>query len=612
MKKQVSRTRSAQKQAIELGNVVGGAASAVMTWSINGLQKLDAELLITDKVKNVGDQIGSLGRKVDQHIDISGKASVAKSAIAVAVVKAERSASAAAENIGLNKAGTFVGEHFDTFVARPTTELASEYEVGKKFQMVGSVLGGMYGHTRETIKPYFQAENAHKLLSNTRAELNYISACIMQISPDDAHKAASQFGAVVASKISGLATTASLLALVSTYGTAGTGTAIASLSGAAATNATLAWVGGLLGGGMAAGAALTGGLTIVVGLGAYKLLGSERRAFDDLSDEEQRIVQYCWFLISMIDDFLVDKEFIVSSQLASELLNNTLLPLHTMLIEHADQICASLDTKNAVAYRQHVLVDFKRVVIDGFGDYVISSGTRTTIDLEHLIGGVFYALLTRTAVDDSPESRLVLDALRRSSRALNDADEYELSEYLGGLEAHQIKGAASNVKGIYHELLFVKNYNAAHTDTYAEVYAATNRPGADVVIKSSSTHESLNSFQLKATDSSAYVKQHVSRYPDIEVHVTRETAEQMEGVHSSGIDNADISERVKHDLDALVANTLGSRICSAAERSAVVATGQELLAMLNGKKAFPESVVDTVRKVGTATVATAISAYIFH
>ena len=72
----------------------------------------------------------------------------------------------------------------------------------------------------------------------------------------------------------GTLASATALGLVATFGTAGTGTAIASLSGAAATNATLAWIGGGTlaagGGGVAAGATImTGGVAlIVIGVGA--------------------------------------------------------------------------------------------------------------------------------------------------------------------------------------------------------------------------------------------------------------------------------------------------------------------------------------------------------
>ncbi|MET3696920.1 hypothetical protein SAMN05877753_101504 [Bacillus oleivorans] len=69
---------------------------------------------------------------------------------------------------------------------------------------------------------------------------------------------------------SGAGTAVGAWALVSTFGTASTGTAIAGLSGAAATNATLAWFGGgataVGGGGMAAGSAVIGGLVVIPAL----------------------------------------------------------------------------------------------------------------------------------------------------------------------------------------------------------------------------------------------------------------------------------------------------------------------------------------------------------
>jgi hypothetical protein len=59
-------------------------------------------------------------------------------------------------------------------------------------------------------------------------------------------------------------------ALVSTFGTASTGTSIASLSGAATINATLAWFGGGAiaagGGGIAAGTAVLGGIVAIPAL----------------------------------------------------------------------------------------------------------------------------------------------------------------------------------------------------------------------------------------------------------------------------------------------------------------------------------------------------------
>lgn len=73
-------------------------------------------------------------------------------------------------------------------------------------------------------------------------------------------------GGLTSSALSGVATSAAIYGLVGTLAAASTGTAITALSGAAATNATLAWLGGGTiaagGGGVAAGTVVLGGLAV--------------------------------------------------------------------------------------------------------------------------------------------------------------------------------------------------------------------------------------------------------------------------------------------------------------------------------------------------------------
>jgi hypothetical protein len=82
---------------------------------------------------------------------------------------------------------------------------------------------------------------------------------ILQISPEESSHLGRQFGRAVTAKITGATSTTALLAIVATFGHAGTGAAISGLSGAAASSAKLAWVGSVVEGGVAAGALLTGG-----------------------------------------------------------------------------------------------------------------------------------------------------------------------------------------------------------------------------------------------------------------------------------------------------------------------------------------------------------------
>lgn len=611
MNKKLSLGRAGQKIAGQIANKVAAKASSAIDGVTSGLQHIDQQFALSEKLKQAGTQIGDLAQQADHHYAIGAKADAVKRASSTAGEMISHTAARLAEDSGIYKAVDTVSDTYKNRIAYPTAALIAKHELDKAAQSAFTSVGNGYGAARRFIKPYFAAETTEALLVNAKTELTYISACVMQISAGEASTVAGQFGRAIASKITGVATTGALLALVGTFGTAGTGTAIGTLSGAAATNATLAWVGGLLGGGMAAGAVLSGGLSVIVGLGAYKLLRTDRRPFENLTEVEQRIVQSCWFLIAMINDLLDDSNRTFDAATAQALATNTFMPLHSTLVEHADAICSGLDIRNAIAFRQHVLIDFQRVVIEGFLNFEERDSAAKSAHIEFVIGGVFYALLTRTAVDGSVESQLVLDSLRRSSTVLAGASEAELSDYLDSYDESQLKGIANNIKGIYHEELWVYNYNETHSDSYAEMYGATNHAGADIQIKDFDTDEVVSNIQLKATNSVAYVNQHLDRYPDIEVHVTNETAVRMTGVHASGIHNSEITEKVNDDLAAMADNTMSDRLVHSAELSAAIAGGHDLIAMLRGNKDFPQAVTDTVKKVGSAGAATAITAYLF-
>ena len=619
MEKKLSFIRGLQKKAMAAADSLQADASEVFGKLRRDLKKLDDQHDITVNVKKTGEAIGELSTSVDRGLGITDKAREARAWVSDAASTVNDAVSKAAEESGFNSGAREVREILETHVSKPGIDFIHASGVDQAVSKASDALEQSYGIARKTIKPYFSPDSARHLLISLRDELTYISACIMHISTGEARNLAGQFSAAIASKITGVAASATLLTLVGTFGTAGTGTAIAGLSGAAASNATLAWVGSLLGGGMATGAVLTGGLTLIVSLSAYKLLRSERRPFDTLSAVEQRIVQTCWFLAAQIDDLLANGNSALNSSVASALLNNTLRPLYEQLEKHSVEICTHLDGKNAVAFRQHVLIDFQRVVIDGFEHFIASNDdTVGNVSLrkqarqtEAIIGGAIYALLTRTAVDGGIESQMVLDALRRSDAHLAGASEAQLSNYLSHFNAEQLRGVANNVKGIYHEELWVRKYNESHTDTYAEQFRETNHPGADVQIKDIKTHQVVDEIQLKATDSVSYVNEHIERYPDIEVQVTKETANRMDGIYSSDIDNADITASTNRDIDALANNSLSDRAFHSAELSAAFGSGHGLIEMLNGKKDFPQAVLDVAKRAGSAGAATFIAAYLF-
>lgn len=610
--KELHWARALQKKLIESADQLAEKAGQVAGATKERLKEVDQATRISVTAKEVGDKMRNQTHALDQRYGLKDRTSLAggytrKKAGQVAV-----EGKLLVEKIGAKKLAEQAGRAREA-VLGPARKVIETTGAGQLLDDSLSQLERAYGKTREIIKPYFAAEDSRELLTYTRRELASVSACLMQISSSDSEKLASQFGSAVLAKATGVAATTTLLALVAAYGTAGTGTAIVSLSGAAAANATLAWVGGLLGGGMAAGAVLTGGIGLVAGLAAYKLLGSERRAFDSLSETEQRLVQTCWLAIAIIDDHLANPPERFTEREAEQLLVNVFRPLLAELQRHVQAICTNLDGKHAVAFRQHSLTDFQRVVIEGFEGFITNYAFKGFVGAEYVIGGVLYALLSQSAVASDVESQLVLDALRRSSNALASASEDELGEYLRDFSPEALKGLAANVKGIYHELLYVHNYNVMHSDTYAEVFGLTNHPGADIQIRDAKSGEIVEQIQLKAVLDADKVQTHLNKYPDICVLVTNEAADKFTDarVGSSGHANEALQARVDENMSAVSDNAITDRAGDAALLALEIASTRELLEMLRGEREFPEAVANVLKGVGVTGAATALSAYLF-
>ena len=677
----LSRLQQVQKTAQDLadgasskaGGIVGLAGEKIS----EGLHSLDERFDISTGLKSVGDAAGRRAKELDDRFDIStglksvsdatsrkakeldDRFDVSGNAQRLAVQsrekmrQAQESLSSVAHKIGAPTAADRVADG-----ARRLRESVASSDAYKKSMDVSK---WAYGAARqaavELLAPDLPTFDHDELLRCTERELTRIAACIMQIDVAESGALGRQFSRAVFVKASGAATAAGILALVSAFGTAGTGTAIATLSGAAATSASLAFVGGLVGGGVAAGAALTGGVSLIVGLVAYKALASERRPIESLSELEQWVVQSCWALAGICAEYRrAPYEICVTSMI--QLLDSGLQPLYARAQANIDTLCAPLDVKNAVSLRQHALPTFKSAVLDRLWFYLgwlhSSQGQTWLADLAkarpgpasgqgqgvepasvtssvaadpaqegsalfddqramYAIGGVFAALLSRQALDGSVESEMVASALRRSASRLHEATESELTDYLREMTDSQRSAVASNVKGIYHELFFVRQYNEDHTDTFARLYESTNHPGADAQILDSYTGEVLRVVQLKAVSSLNSVYTHLDRYPDIPVQVTDEVASKFDHaqVTPSGFSNDTLTAKVHADLDSLTDHTVLHRAEDTALMSIGISSAQEVIQMMRGERQFPEAVLKTASRVGVAAGATAMAALLF-
>jgi hypothetical protein len=187
---------------------------------------------------------------------------------------------------------------------------------------------------------------------------------------------------------------------------------------------------------------------------------------------------------------------------------------------------------------------------------------------------VVIAVTIQRLLDDpmrswSTEEELVLDALRRSTGALKQASGPKIAAYLSGLEPQQLQGVVNNVKGIYHELLFVHLENTDGDEIMARIFGATNHPGADVEFLVDGGV--IRHVQLKAVASHAAIIKHLGRYPDIDVVATEEVASRVSDVESSGLSNADLTEDVRDRLEDLSGDTILEEVLDGAVPSVLVA-----------------------------------------
>ena len=147
------------------------------------------------------------------------------------------------------------------------------------------------------------------------------------------------------------------------------------------------------------------------------------------------------------------------------------------------------------------------------------------------------------------QDEVVLAAFARYSGQTQDLE--ATSEYLRGMSEDQLLGVVSNVKGILHEMEYVRYENSDGDSLTAAIFPDTNHKSFDVVLTDSESGYS-GELQLKATDNADYVQEWVDAHPEGEILVTEELAAEM-GLESSGFSNEELTARVEDVVDALIA-----------------------------------------------------------
>ena len=148
------------------------------------------------------------------------------------------------------------------------------------------------------------------------------------------------------------------------------------------------------------------------------------------------------------------------------------------------------------------------------------------------------------------QEQAVIAALRRSSNEFRDADLDVIGESLASFDGDQMAGLTSNVKGILHEMEFVRLENEDGDSVYASLFDDTNHPDVDVFCVDTQTNEVWD-LQLKATNDAHYAESWINDHPDGDILVTKELADALD-LDSSGFSNEELTVRVEDVTDKLV------------------------------------------------------------
>ena len=152
----------------------------------------------------------------------------------------------------------------------------------------------------------------------------------------------------------------------------------------------------------------------------------------------------------------------------------------------------------------------------------------------------------------SEEEYIILEAMIRSSNKITDLDSAaEFAETIAKKGVASLTGAANNIKGIAHELEYVKTENEDGDTVYAFLPEDTNNPQYDVLTIDISTGEQ-KWIQLKTTLNEEHVYNWFEKYPGSEgnIKVNEEMASKL-GLPSTGINDKELTIDVNKFLEKL-------------------------------------------------------------
>ncbi|UNW09447.1 MULTISPECIES: hypothetical protein [Acinetobacter] len=144
----------------------------------------------------------------------------------------------------------------------------------------------------------------------------------------------------------------------------------------------------------------------------------------------------------------------------------------------------------------------------------------------------------------------VLAALRCSHAELANAPLEDIQAYLQGFDEQQIVGLVSTVKGMLHDMEFVRLDHEDGDSLYAAYLDQHDHTDFDVLLADQHSGESWQ-LQLKAIEGTGTGKDWIAAPPEEMLLATEEIAAQL-GLESSGLSTKELTQSVEDAIDVIV------------------------------------------------------------
>lgn len=331
----------------------------------------------------------------------------------------------------------------------------------------------------------------------------------------------------LAAKLGAAGATVGIFSIASIFGTASTGTAISSLSGAAFNSAALKWIGGS----MAVGGPIVALVGLIGGGLAYfftrmflrKFTGKKRNA-KQLDDQESNVINTLMLLAASFRQQSTPQrqlDPISASVLHHDVFAALSDELELCIEKVSDWPPMPLNKLRKQILRIQNLNEYLQnfAAIAGYQQGMVGVPRQT----DAVSTTILKLLSKRTPPLDGEEQR-ALDAIRRTDRKLVDASTDMVQDFVWSLRINRIRRFTDKARQIYLDMNAESDTTSVSNIYVVTIYQQPDHTGAEVTLQNSQTGEEVT-VSLSGEKYAAFVKEHNEASGDVSLFSNGEGSE---------------------------------------------------------------------------------------